>query len=89
MESDRRVPLNTKGHPIRTELKLDLLVEESIVLELKAVECLHPVHVAQVVTYLKLTGYPAGLLINFNVTTLRAGLKRVDHPDRYVRKGPS
>jgi GxxExxY protein len=41
---------------------------------------------AQVITYLKLTGYPAGLLMNFNETTLRAGLKRLNHPDRYVKK---
>jgi GxxExxY protein len=54
--------------------------------ELKAVESLHPVHSAQVITYLKLTGCPAGLLLNFNATTLRAGLKRLDHPDRYKNK---
>jgi GxxExxY protein len=54
--------------------------------ELKAVECLHPIHSAQVITYLKLSGYPAGLLMNFNSTTLKAGLKRLDHPDRYVKK---
>ena len=65
---------------------LDLLVNTSIVVELKAVESLHPVHSAQVITYLKLSGYPAGLLMNFNSTTLKAGLKRLDHPDRYVKK---
>jgi len=54
--------------------------------ELKAVERLHPVHLAQVITYLKLTGCPAGLLMNFNSTTLKAGLKRLDHPDKYVKK---
>jgi GxxExxY protein len=47
---------------------------------------LHPVHLAQVITYLKLGGYPCGLLMNFNATTLRAGLKRLDHPDRYLKK---
>ena len=50
------------------------------------IERLMPVHLAQVITYLKITGCPAGLLMNFNATTLRAGLKRLDHPDRYVRK---
>ena len=58
----------------------------SHVVELKAVERLHPIHQAQVITYLKLTGYPAGLLMNFNSLTLRSGLKRLDHPDLYVKK---
>ena len=65
---------------------LDLLVNGCIVVELKAVERLRPVHIAQVITYLKLTGFPAGLLMNFNATTLKAGLRRLDHPDRYVKK---
>ena len=88
VQSDRQVRLEYKGHRIRSDLKLDLLVEDCVVVELKSVERLHPVHVAQVITYLKLTGCPAGLLINFNSTTLRAGLRRVDHPDRYVKKRP-
>jgi GxxExxY protein len=84
-ESDRYVPIEYKGRRIRGYLKLDLLVEDSIVVELKAVESLHPIHKAQVITYLKLTGRPAGLLMNFNTTSLKYGLKRVDHPDRYRR----
>jgi GxxExxY protein len=83
VESERYVPFEYTGQPIATKLKLDLLVNGCIVVELKAVESLHPVHSAQVITYLKLTGCPAGLLLNFNATTLRAGLKRLDHPDRY------
>ena len=55
-------------------------------MELKAIERLHPIHQAQVITYLKLTGLPAGLLMNFNAPTLKAGLKRLDHPDRYMKK---
>ena len=86
VESERHVPLEYKGQRIKGRLKLDLLVEGCVVVELKAVDCLHPVHLAQVITYLKLTGYPAGLLMNFNSTTLRAGLKRLDHPDRYAKK---
>jgi GxxExxY protein len=53
---------------------------------LKAVERLHPIHSAQVITYLKISRYPAGLLMNFNSMTLKAGLKRLDHPDRYMHK---
>ena len=86
--SERQIPLDYKGRRVRGELKLDLLVEDCVVVELKSVERLHPVHSAQVITYLKLTGCPAGLLMNFNATTLRGGLKRLDHPDRYVSKSP-
>jgi len=85
-ESERLVPIEYKGRRIKSVLKIDLLVEDSIVVELKAVESLHPIHKAQVITYLKLIGRPAGLLMNFNMTTLKAGVRRVDHPDRYRRK---
>jgi GxxExxY protein len=85
-ESERHIPIDYKGQRVRGALKLDLLVEGCLVVELKTVEALHPVHLAQVMTYLKLTGHPAGLLMNFNVTSLRAGLRRLDHPDRYRKK---
>jgi GxxExxY protein len=55
-------------------------------IEVKAIEAIRPVHKAQVISYLKLTGYPAGLLINFHEPTLKAGLHRLDHPDRYARR---
>jgi len=86
VECERRVSLEYRGQRVAADLKLDLLVEGCLVLELKAVERIHPVHLAQVITYLKLTGHPAGLLMNFNATTLRAGLKRLDHPDLYAKK---
>jgi GxxExxY protein len=86
VQSGARVALTYKGQIIGNDLKLDLLVESRLVVELKAVECLHPIHLAQVITYLKLSGYPLGLLMNFNATTLKAGLRRLDHPDRYVKK---
>ena len=86
VESERYVAFEYKGQPIATRLKVDLVVNGCVVVELKAVESLHPVHSAQVITYLKLTGFPAGLLLNFNAPTLRAGLKRLDHPDRYKTK---
>ena len=68
-----------KGLRIRSELKLDLLIEGCVVVELKSVDRLRRVHLAQVITYLKLTGCPAGLLMNFNVTSLRTGLRRLQH----------
>jgi GxxExxY protein len=55
---------------------MDLVVEDKVIVELKAVEALQRVHEAQLLTYLKLTSLPAGLLINFNVTTLVGGVKR-------------
>jgi GxxExxY protein len=83
-ECERVIAVDYKGRPLRTGLRIDILVESSIIIELKAVDGLRPVHSAQVMTYLRLTGHPAGLLINFNEVTLRAGLKRLDHPNRYA-----
>ncbi len=57
--------------------RLDLLVEQSVVVELKAVEALIPVHKAQLLTYLKLSGYRLGLLINFNVPLIKDGIQRL------------
>jgi GxxExxY protein len=74
------------GEPIRAYLKIDLLVDGRLVVEIKAVERLHPVFKAQVITYLKISDCPAGLLFNFNATSIRAGLQRLDHPDIYARK---
>ena len=57
-------------------LRPDLIVNNSLLLELKAVEVIHPVHLAQIHTYLKLTGIKVGLLINFNVHSLKEGVHR-------------
>jgi len=57
--------------------KLDIVVERVVVVEIKAVEKLLPVHRAQLLTYLKLSGYPAGLLMNFNVKLMKDGIVRV------------
>ncbi len=80
------VKLTYKSTPIRTQLRLDLVVEDCVVVELKAIEAIHPVHLSQVITYLKLTDHPAGLIMNFNVTSLRSGIRRLNHPDRYVKR---
>lgn len=58
---------------------LDLLVEDEIVVEIKSVEVMHPVYMAQVITYLKLTGKQLGYLINFNVPLLKDGFTRIVH----------
>ena len=71
------VEMNYKGVNLGEGLRLDLLVEDSIIIELKSVEELKPVHYKQLLTYLKLMDKRIGLLINFNVYDFREGIKRV------------
>ena len=71
------VPVLYGGKPVGDPLRLDFLIEGCIVLEVKAVDQTHRVHWAQVLTYLKLTRLPLGLLVNFNTASLREGIKRV------------
>lgn len=75
----------SRQHPIHLEYRgqsvgegfIDILVEQQLVLELKAVESLLPIHMAQIMSYLRATRYPLGLLINFNVPVLKDGIRRV------------
>src|SRR5450432_2601213 len=76
------LPITYKGLSLDCNYKLDLLVEDTVVVEVKAIEALLPVHSAQLLTYLKSSGKHVGLLINFNVTMLTKGLKRM--VNRYV-----
>ena len=85
-ERERQFALTYKGVAINSRLRVDLIVEGLVVVELKAVECVHPIHSSQVITYLKLADCPAGLLMNFNVTVMKHGVKRLDHPDLYIPK---
>ena len=85
-ESERAVKLSYKSVPIYSTLRIDLLVEGLIVVELKAVETVHRVHQSQVITYLILTGSPSGLLLNFNVTAMRFGVRRLHHPELYKQQ---
>ncbi len=73
------LPVIYKGIRLDCGYRMDLIVEESVVIELKTVEALVPIHQAQLLTYLKLSGYPVGLLMNFNAPTLMKGLKRFVH----------
>ena len=77
--SERQVPLPVVYDELKLEagFRIDVLVERRLVVELKAVEALLPVHRAQVLTYLKLSGYRLGLLMNFNVAVLKDGIRRV------------
>ena len=71
------VPLSYKGLSLDCAYRMDLLVDEQILLELKVVERLLPVHESQALTYLQLTGLRTALLVNFNVPVLRLGLRRL------------
>jgi GxxExxY protein len=71
------VPVVYKGMTLDARYRIDLVVEDLVVVELKSVDRLPPVHAAQVLTYLRLTNCPAGLLINFNAAKLSDGLKRL------------
>ena len=70
------IELLYKGHPVGKG-RLDFLVDGKVVLDLKAVQQLAPIHTSQMVSYLSITGYPLGLIINFNVVALRQGIKRI------------
>ncbi len=70
------VPVTFKGEILDKEFVIDLLVEDEIILELKSVEVILPVHEAQLATYLKLANKKLGLLINFNVALLKDGIRR-------------
>ena len=72
------VAVEYKGHRVG-EGRIDLLVDGALVVELKTVEALLPIHQAQVISYLKATGFHLGLLINFNVEVLKNGVKRIVH----------
>jgi len=71
------LPVTYKGIHLECAYKLDLVVKDTIVVELKAIDELLPIHRAQLLTYLRASGKPVGLLINFNVPVLRQGLKRL------------
>jgi len=71
VQSKVRLPVNYKGRELGDVLEIDLLVENAIVVELKSADAIHPVFIAQLLTYLKLSGKPKGLLINFNSPVLK------------------
>ena len=77
VEREKVLPIVYRGRAIETAYRLDLIVGHKLLVELKAVESIAPVHQAQVVTYLKLLGLPLGLLINFNVPLIKDGIRRI------------
>lgn len=77
VEKEKSMPLVFKEVKLECGYRIDLLVENRIVLELKSVDTLNDVHIAQTLTYMKLGDYKLGLLINFNVSKLKNGIKRL------------
>jgi GxxExxY protein len=73
------VPLVYKETKLECGYRIDLFVEEKVIVEVKAVEAINDIHLAQVLTYLKLTNCKLGYLLNFNVVQLKSGIKRVAH----------
>ncbi|MDB5814249.1 MAG: hypothetical protein JWN23_1366 [Rhodocyclales bacterium] len=77
VSQEKPLPILYEGVEISVGYRIDLLVEENVVVELKAVERLMPIHMAQLLSYLKLSGCKLGFIINFNVPHLKDGIKRV------------
>ncbi len=77
VEKEKPMPLIFEEVKLDCGYRIDLLVENKVVIELKSVDALNDVHLAQILTYLKLGNYKLGLLINFNVVLLKDGVKRV------------
>jgi GxxExxY protein len=77
VDVEKDMPIRYKNLVVERAYIVDLLVQSTVILELKSVEKTHPIHDAQLITYLKLSGHTVGLLINFNVKLLKDGIKRM------------
>ena len=77
VSTQKEIPVRYKNLTFDCSFRADLIVENKVLLELKSIDQLMPIHTSQVITYLKLTGLRTALLINFNVQTLKTGLKRI------------
>jgi GxxExxY protein len=77
VEQQKPLPVVYRGAKLDCGYRLNLLVEEIVIVEVKAVDRLAPIHLAQLLSYLKLSGCRVGLLINFNVKVLKDGIRRV------------
>ncbi|MDQ8004842.1 MAG: GxxExxY protein [Pedobacter sp.] len=77
VSSQVNLPLNYRGVQLECGYRIDILVEDKVIIEVKSVNELNNVHLAQTLTYLKLSDYKLGLLINFNVVRVKDGIKRI------------
>jgi GxxExxY protein len=89
LEVQKALPIIYKNVYVSHGYRIDILVEHQIIVEVKAVDRLLPVHVAQVLAYLKLTGCPIGLVLNFNTVRLADGIKRVINTTPVVPDEPA
>jgi len=78
-QRQKEIPIEYKGSKLDCGYRIDILVAETLILEIKACESLQRIHEAQLLTYLKLTGLKVGLVINFNVPVLKEGIKRISN----------
>ncbi len=87
VECQKSLPVSYKNLLIENGYRIDLLINESVIIELKAVESILTIHKAQLITYLKLSGISLGYLINFNTPLLKNGLHRIvnNHPFQYSK----
>jgi GxxExxY protein len=83
--SQQKVPLNFKGFYLDCDLRFDILVEDCIIVEIKAIDCLQPIHAAQLLTYLRLLDKPKGILINFNCTNIYKEGQKTIVTDLYAK----
>ena len=77
IQSQKEIPLLYRGVQIDCACRADLIVEETLIVEVKAIDALAPIHSRQLLTYLRLAHCPVGLLLNFGAPTMRQGIKRV------------
>lgn len=77
VETEVMLPLKFKGIKLDAGYRIDIWIERKVIVEVKSVEALHPVHMAQLLTYLKLTSNRLGLLVNFNEKLVRDGIRRI------------
>jgi GxxExxY protein len=77
IEQQKSIPFEDEGVKMETGFRVDLMVEKKVIIELKSIEKLHPVHFKVLLTYLRLSGCKLGLLINFGEALLKDGIKRV------------
>lgn len=77
VQRQKKLPIVYEGVHLDAGYRIDLIVNDSVIVEVKAVDRLHPVHEAQLLSYLRMTGLTLGLLVNFNMKLLRDGVKRV------------
>ena len=77
VQSELKLPVLYDGLVLESGYRLDLLIQDQVVIELKCVDILLPIHKAQLLTYLRLANKPVGLLLNFNVVHMRDGLRRI------------